>query len=241
MKKVISMAMVLMLVLGMSNAAVFAADEDVTVYVSVSDAEGKLVLTQEAIKVTDTDNDGALTINDALYAAHEAKYNGGAEAGYASAQSEYGISLNKLWGTANGGSYGYYVNNVSAMSLSTEIKNGDYLNAYVYTDLTAWSDTYCYFDVSTISAETEKTITLTLSAAGYDANWSPVVLPVENATITINGETTEYKTDANGSCGRCLLRCCDSSRHRPRPKDYLYGPEQLRAVRMVYVRCSGVL
>lgn len=198
MKKVISMVMVLMLVLGLSNVAVLAADEGVTVYVTISDAEGKLVLTQEAINVTDIDNDGKLTVNDALYAAHEAKYNGGAAEGYASAQSEYGLSLNKLWGTANGGSYGYYVNNASAMGLTDSVKNGDYVNAYVYTDLTAWSDTYCYFDVNTVSAKEGEEIALVLSAAGYDASWNPVVLPVAGATIWVDGKETQYKTDAEG-------------------------------------------
>ncbi len=198
MKKVISMVMVLMLTLGICNITTLAAENAVTVYVTISDANGDLVLTQESITVTDTDEDGKLTVNDALYAAHEAKYEGGAAAGYASATSEYGLSLNKLWGTSNGGSYGYYINNASAMGLTDTVKEGDYLNAYVFTDLTTWSDTYCYFDANTVSAKVGEEITLTLSVAGYDAVWNPVVLPVEGATITMNGVATAYKTDAEG-------------------------------------------
>lgn len=49
---------------------------------------------------------------------------------------------NKLWGTENGGSYGYYVNNVSTWSLTDPVDEGDYVNAFVYTDLTTWFDTY---------------------------------------------------------------------------------------------------
>ena len=104
----------------------------------------------------------------------------------------------KLWGAENGGSYGYMLNNVSATGLTNTVNDGDYLNAYVYTDLTAWSDTYCYFDAYTKSANTGDDITLTLSYVGYDANWNTVVLPVENAIITVNGEETEYKTNENG-------------------------------------------
>lgn len=212
MKKVLSMVMILILTLGICNVAVFAAEEAVTVYVTISDANGDLVLTQEAITVTDIDDDGKLTINDALYAAHEANYEGGAAAGYASAQSDYGLSLNKLWGTANGGSYSYYVNNASAMGLTDAVKEGDYLNAYVFTDLTTWSDTYCYFDVNVANAKVGEEIVLTLSAAGYDAAWNPVVLPVEGATITLNGVATAYKTDAQGKAtiqiekaGTCVI------------------------------------
>lgn len=178
--------------------ATIATDDTAKVYVTVSDKDGKLVLTQEEITVTDTDKDGYLTINDALYCAHEAKYEGGAAAGYASNYGDYGLSLNKLWGTANGGSYGYYVNNNSAYSLADTVKTGDYVTAFVYTDLTAWSDTYCYFNVNTITTEAGKEISLTLSAAGYDSGYNPIVLPVEGAIITLNGEKTEYKTDKDG-------------------------------------------
>lgn len=197
MKKVLSMVMVLMLLLATCSVTVGAAEET-TVYVTIADAEGKLVLTQHAVAVTDTDNDGALTVNDALYAAHEAAYEGGAEEGYATSVTQYGISMDKLWGTANGGSYGYYVNNASAMSLVEPIQDGDYINAFVYTDLINWSDAYCYFDVYTVTANAGEEITLTLLMAGYDANWNPITVPVADATITVNGEATAYKTNAEG-------------------------------------------
>lgn len=178
--------------------ATIATNDTAKVYVTISDKDGKLVLTQEEITVYDSDKDGYLTVNDALYCAHEEKYEGGAEAGYASYYGDYGLSLNKLWGTANGGSYGYYVNNASAQSLADTVKTGDYVNAFVYTDLTAWSDTYCYFNVNTTAAEAGKEISLVLSAAGYDNDYNPIVLPVEGATITLNGERTSFKTDKDG-------------------------------------------
>ena len=58
------------------------------------------MLAMEKITVADNDGDGALTINDALYAAHEKAFTGGAAAGYASVQSDWGLSLSKLWGIA---------------------------------------------------------------------------------------------------------------------------------------------
>ena len=178
--------------------AAIASDETADVYVTISNRDGKLVLAQEEVTVFDADKDGCLTINDALYCAHEENYDGGAESGYAFAYSDYGLSLNKLWGTANGGSYGYYVNNVSAWSLADTVKTGDYVNAFVYTDLTAWSDTYCWFDNYTVSEEAGKEISLTLYAYIYDENRNKITVAVEGATITLNGESTEYKTDADG-------------------------------------------
>ncbi|MBE5921241.1 MAG: hypothetical protein E7269_00560 [Lachnospiraceae bacterium] len=199
MKKFITLTMTLMMVLGTWSITALAETPDlVNVFVTIADGDGKLALAQEKIAVADSDGDGALTINDALYAAHEAKYAGGATAGYVSYAGAYGLSLDRLWGVANGGSYGYYLNNVSAWSLLDAVKEGDYVNAYVITDLTAWSDTYCYFDVQTAEAVAGEEITFTLSSAGYDANWNPAVFAVAGATIIVNGEETAYVTDAEG-------------------------------------------
>ncbi len=199
MKQLFASLLSVLAVTAACTGAVFAEETDsVNVYVTISDAEGTLALAAESIAVSDIDGDGALTINDALYLAHEACYDGGAAAGYASAYGDYGLSLNKLWGTENGGSYGYYVNNASAWSLADPVADGDYINAFVYTDLNAWSDTYCYFDANSVSAEAGEEVTLTLLAAGYDADWNPAVLPVEDAIITIDGEASDWRTDAEG-------------------------------------------
>ena len=169
-----------------------------TVYVTIADGQGQLVMVNAAIDVTDVDADGALTINDALYAAHEAAYEGGAEAGYAAADAGYGLSISKLWGEENGGSYGYYLNDVSAYSLLDPVADGDYLNAFVYTDLEAWSDTYCAFDCAAAEMEAGTVLDLTLNMMTFDENWNPVSLPVEGAILTIDGEDSEVVTDAEG-------------------------------------------
>lgn len=169
-----------------------------TVYVTIADGQGQLVMVNAAIDVTDVDADGALTINDALYAAHEAAYEGGAEAGYAAADAGYGLSISKLWGEENGGSYGYYLNDVSAYSLLDPVADGDYLNAFVYTDLEAWSDLYCTFGYREVVADAGANIKLTLNMMTFDENWNPVSLPVEGAILTIDGEDSEVVTDAEG-------------------------------------------
>ena len=148
--------------------------------------------------MTDIDGDGALTINDALYAAHTTYYDGGA-AGYGSAQSDWGLSMTKLWGIENGGSYGYYVDNASAMSLADPVSAGSYVAAFVYTDTAAFSDTYCYFDAQQITnGVVGGSVTLTLSAAGFDENFAPISYPVAGAEITIDGNGTGVYTDDNG-------------------------------------------
>lgn len=198
MKKKIAVIMTMLTLVGSTNLTAFA-DETLSadVYVTISD-QGTLAVAQEKITVTDMDNSGTLTIDEALYAAHEAKYEGGAAAGYNSYMHEdYGLSLGKLWGD-NSGNFGYYVNNASAWSLADTVKDGDSLTAFVYADGEYYSDIYCWFDITSINADAGKEISITLSGAGYDADWNPVTVPVEGATITVNGEKTPYKTDSEG-------------------------------------------
>ena len=71
-----------------------AAADKITVYVTI--ANGSLVMTHEAITVTDIDGDDLITLYDALYCAHEAKFEGGAAAGFDTATGDYGLYLLKL-------------------------------------------------------------------------------------------------------------------------------------------------
>ncbi len=199
MKKIIIAASALLLACpAVSSVSAAAEGTECKAYVTISSGKDKLDLIQQEVNVTDIDSDGKLTINDALYIAHENNFEGGAAAGYASSVGTYGLALDKLWGIENGGSFGYYVNNTAAMGLADEIKSGDYINAFVYSDTTAFSDAYFYFDKYTAEVEAGQELALTLSRAGYDANWNPVTLPVEGAVITVNGEATSFVTDSEG-------------------------------------------
>jgi len=200
MKRMFAMLLSLVCLLSLFAVAVSAEADPATtdVLVTIADGEGRLVMSQQRVTVQDCDGDGTLTIYDALYVAHEAGFTGGAEAGFSAEESEWGISLTKLWGVANGGSYGYYLNNQSPSSLLDMVEDGDYINAYVYTDTVGFSDTYCYFDRPAASLSSGEEVTLTLLSAGYDAQWNPVSDPVANATLWVNGKATEYKTDAEG-------------------------------------------
>ena len=195
MKKLMIVALSIAMLLGLSSVA-FA--EDTNVYVTITNEEGKTVLAQKPVAVTDVDEDGAITVGDALVCAHEAYFEGGAEAGIKTSMGAYGLQLDLLWGYDNGTGYGYLVNNAFSMGLGDPVKDGDYVSAYIYRDLTTWSDTYCFFDKNTVTAKQGDKITLTLSAAGYDANFAQLNSPLEGAKILVNGTATDVVTDAEG-------------------------------------------
>ncbi len=197
MKKVFSVMLAFLMIIGCMGITSFADDVSATVYVSISN-KGQLVAAQTKVTVADIDGDNKLTVNDALYAAHEAAYSGGAKEGYSYyTHKDYGLSIGKLWGDTSG-NFGYYINNSSCWSLADQVKSGDYLNAFVYSDSKSYSDKYCFFNEFTVTADMNSDIELTLSSAGYDASWNPVTFPVANAEITVDGNATGTKTDANG-------------------------------------------
>ena len=197
MKKIFSIMLAFLMIMGCVNITSFADDDSATVYVSISN-KGQLVVAQTKVTVADIDGDNALTVNDALYAVHEAVYSGGAKEGYSYyTHKDYGLSIGKLWGDTSG-NFSYYINNISCWSLADSVKSGDYINAFVYSDSKNYSDKYCFFNNFTVTADAKSDIELTLNSAGYDASWNPVTLPVTNAEITVDGKATGVKTDENG-------------------------------------------
>ena len=198
MKKILSLLLAATVLFCCFGITAFADEATATIYVSIAD-KGNLKVAYEAVTVTDIDNDGALTVNDALYAAHEETYSGGAAAGYSFyTHKDYGLCIGKLWGDTSG-NFGYYLNNASCWSLSDTVKDGDSLYAFVYKDGKFFSDKYSFFDKNTVSGEDGEEVTLTLTCAGYDpVTWAPVTLPVAGAMITVDGEETGITTDANG-------------------------------------------
>lgn len=194
MKKILST----LLALAMLVSLAAFAEEAPTVHVSISTDTGALVLAYAPVALTDADGDGALTICDALMLAHEVYCPEGAE-GFLAEDTEWGKSLYVLWGVDNGGSYGYMLNDASPLSLLAPVQPGDHIKAYAYTDLTAWSDTYCYFTAPVAAAAVNAEVALTLSAAGYDEAWNPVTYPVQGAFLIVDGEVDDsVVTNAEG-------------------------------------------
>lgn len=208
-RRAVCLVLTAMLLIGMLGGAVAvsaegAAAESVSVWVTVSDAAGAMVLPYACVTVTDVDSDGTLTINDALYAAHEAAYPGGAAAGYSYYTGEYGLAIGKLWGDESG-AFGYYRNDASAWNLSDPIEEGDHVRAFIYQDQIAWSDSYSFFDRAALTVDAGASVTLTLQASGYDAEWNPVTAPLAGAVLTLDGTPCDYVTDSEGRVTLTLM------------------------------------
>ena len=153
----------------------------VEVYVTVSNA-GSVVMAQEKIVVTDRNDNGFFDVDDALWAAHEAAYPGGAAEGYGSANGSYGLYITTLWGDTSG-AFGYWLNNASCWSLADVVEDGDHLVAFVYQDGVTYSDAYTKFDSFIYAATTDAAFTVTLEQAGYDESWNTVFTALAGAEL----------------------------------------------------------
>ena len=148
------------------------------------------------INVSDKNSNVAIDIDDAFITVHE---EAGFSDGYATIEADWGKAVSKLWGIENGGAYGYYVNNVFAMGPNDPLEDGDYLSAFVYKDVTSYSDTYTYFDKENVELKHDNTtLELTLSKSDYTS--STGCAPVNDATITtLEDETITATPDENGN------------------------------------------
>ena len=193
--KVIISVMLVALMLGSLTVCFAATEEKPYAYVNIYDGK-KVVLAMYKVEKSDEDGDGSWTINDALLSAHKVK----CKDGYASAASEWGTSITKLWNDESG-AFGYYLNNKMVM---TDVKEKlsetehDVIYAYVYSDTQTWSDAYTFFEENVFEGKQNDKKTLTLYYAAFDENYNQVNKPLEGATIYFDAKKTEYKTDANG-------------------------------------------
>lgn len=199
MKRILSLLLILVcFTLLLAGCGDKAKTENVTV--TIVNKSGEVVLALKNVKAKDLDDDDKINIYEALKAAHKTCPAG--EDGFAAENGSYGLSMTKLWGEENGGSFGYYVNEASALALTDEVKAGDRIVAFAYTDTTTWSDTFCFFAPQTETKNEGDSVTLTLKAVVYGMDPFAVV----GAKITVNGAATEYVTDAEGKVTLTLAK-----------------------------------
>ena len=160
----------------------FEPAETIDIKASIS-VRGEVKLALADVTVTDLDFDGTITVGEALVAVHDTYYEGGAEAGYATATSQWGESITKLWGDENA-SIMYWKNNESCYSLSDALEAGDVLYAYTFKDEETYSDAYAWFDKSEYTSE-DGTLAVKISKSIFDENWTPSVVPEIGAAITV--------------------------------------------------------
>ena len=198
-KKLLSIFLAALMLFGVLGVTALADDEPIapapiTVLTSVA-VRGELELALAPVTVTDRNADGVFDIDEALFAAHEQYYDGGA-AGYANAMTDWGLSVAKLWGD-DGPSFMYYLNNGMAMGLADPVKDGDSLYAFVMGD--DYSDKYSFFEGNQVfTKEEEITLPLALSYLTFDESWNLVTAPLAGAVITVDGKETGFVTDAEG-------------------------------------------
>ena len=152
--------------------------EDAEITVTIANA-GTLVMAQKTVTVTDRNEDGTLDVDEALYAAHEAGFEGGASAGYLADPSGM---VTKLWGVDTTGT-GYWLNDASCSGVADAVTAGDNLVAWIYKDTTSWSDAYVKWGSTSASATTGTALTVSLQKAGYDSGWNMVFSALTGATF----------------------------------------------------------
>lgn len=192
-KRLLSLLLALTMALSLVTTGAWAAGQDsIRVTVTIANqgaiAVGKndTLMAQVPVTVTDRNDDGKFTYDEAMTAAHEAYYEKG-EAGFETNASGFATTL---WGETKGVG-GFYQNNVAIPvgPGAQAVKDGDDLTAFVYTDADGYSDKYSYFDQSTVSVKTGETLTLNLQGQGYDSNWNVVNAPAANAAlVTVDNE-----------------------------------------------------
>ena len=198
-KRILALILTLIMLLGTMPAY---AEETITVYMSMS-KYGEIVDTKDGdafaylpVKLSGKDE---YTIDDAFLAAHIKYYDDG-ENGYGTEDSDWGLSINKLWGDTSY-NFGYQVNGgaESVMGPGHILASGDYIDAAIYKNAYPDTESYSVFDTFKDEAFSGEEYTVYLSyASGYDDNWNNVFSPCEGATIIVNGEKTDIKTDENG-------------------------------------------
>lgn len=175
---------------------VLAAD-DITVYVSVSEQgvpaqtkDGKPAA-QLAVKVP-----AGSTVEDAIIAAHKAYCPDGAE-GWEMAESDWGLSMVKIWGKTDGVG-AWYLNGVMPMEQSNTVtaSDGDYVDLILYGP--DWSDSYACFDKRTAEAAAGEAITLALTHDVFDENFVASPEALAGAAVKLADGTALGTTDKDG-------------------------------------------
>ena len=195
--KFLAVLLALMMVAVFVPTFSFAADrsDTITVFMTVSD-KGQVVETSDhapmvskAVVVSDLDDDGHYSFDEALVAAH-ATYND--PSGY----SFDGAMVQKLWGVETSGDCYFFTNDVSLSSgvADSEVQEGDFLTAAA---VVTYGDWYASFGKMVDYTEAGKAVSLNLSGKTI-AYGSTATTAFEGADIYANGVKVAT-TDANGN------------------------------------------
>ncbi|MBR3262399.1 MAG: sirohydrochlorin cobaltochelatase [Lachnospiraceae bacterium] len=204
-KRILALGMALVMTLTMIPvfASAALADEAPTaikVELTVSNqgelakANDDTVMGQKEVTVTDLNEDGKFTFDEALVAAHAA-YN--SPDGYTVSSG----TVKKLWGVETTNTL-FFTNGkgLSEGVTADTIQDGDVLLASINKDNTYWSDWYTEFDQQSVEATYGDDVTLVLTGyQGMMSYMSPEMAPVAGVTIKTADGAVLGTTDESGA------------------------------------------
>ena len=147
--------------------------------VLVSIANANSILVQETITVTDADENGVLTVSDALYLLHENCFDGGAENGFL--LSEDGVSAKMVWGISETESALCLLNDMPVSSLTDPVSDSDSILVLLNTAAEQPVQT----NPETVSTTTETTVSeTTISLTQMTTLTSPAATNQSSQSVT---------------------------------------------------------
>ena len=215
-KRIVTLLMALIMLLGLIPTIAFAEEDgSIKIYMSVSNAgtlatcaDGKAMAFRE-VTVTDDNDDGKITFHEALIAAHNAYYSGGAADGYDAGTG----FVQKIWGVTNNGSYFFNQNDISIPVgvMEQPISNQDYLTVCIMKDAEGYTDiANTYFKeasgkiVNRVEINAKESLQLTLIGCVLDYNtWLTVPTALSGVAVGVwqNGafaQLDSLTTDQDG-------------------------------------------
>lgn len=160
-----------------------------TVSVHVTIRTESVVLDNAEVTAGDENEDGQLTLEDVLIAAHDTYYDGGAEAGYVRS-CERAPELSVIWGVR--GNYISFTKDRDGMEKTGAPENGDSISVLArYAD----PERYSFRHSSKNKVAAGESVRLKLMRKQKDSNREE---PVCNAAILIDGRQTGFRTNEQG-------------------------------------------
>lgn len=204
-KRLLSLLLALTMALSLATTGAWAADQDsiqVTVTIAnqgaIAVGKNNTLMARVPVTVTDRNQDGKFTYDEAMTAAHEAYYEKG-EAGFAMD----GSMCSMLWGVETKNLCFYRNNEQTGYIDGQSITANDNLVAFPYMDTAGFSDQYGFFNQGTVSVKTNEAVTLNLQGQGYNETFVMTTEPVVGAELEVYQNGTFQKlnvvTDDKGN------------------------------------------
>ncbi len=178
--------------------------EGITVYLTVSNqgvlaqASDGSVMVQKPVTVTDIDGDGAYTYDEALVAAHDAYFEGGAAAGYDPGSG----FVKKLWGVDSTNNLFFINGNGLGTGVTVDtVQADDVLYASINADSKYYADWYTAFEPDNMTAYVNEEVTLNLKGhlGMAFAEEDKVNTPIEGVTVKDTTGKEYGTTDEEGN------------------------------------------